>query len=206
MQKASKISFVLGILIWLVALFALVIVILATTLIPAGYNYVSIFQEEGNGWLLPVWIASMVALLAAFILCKVFKKQENLSLIPLSIGLLAGVAALVVALELKNLLPVQVGLQYDEQGINDWRLVWRHLTPVAAGLFVAVSAWLNRRVCRDERIAAENAAYTDHYDLSGDPVFSDGDSTIGLDTYAEDFGIKKPGHRLKRSLRRKKNK
>ena len=49
MQKASKISFVLGILIWLVALFALVIVILATTLIPAGYNYVSIFQKEGNG-------------------------------------------------------------------------------------------------------------------------------------------------------------
>lgn len=206
MQKASKICFALGILFWLVALFALVIVILATTLIPAGYNYVSIFQKEGNGWLMPVWIASVAVLLIAFILCKVFKKQEKLSLIPMVVGLVAAVAALVVALDLKGLLPVQVGLQYDEQGLTAWRLIWRHLTPVAAGLLAAVSAWLNRRICRDERIAAENAAYTDHYDLSGDPVFSDGESTLGLDAYAEEFGVKKPGHRLKRSLRRKKNK
>ena len=37
-------------------------------------------------------------------------------------------------------------------------------------------------------------------------VVSDGESTLGLDAYAEEFGVKKPGHRLKKSLRRQKNK
>ncbi len=206
MRKVAKICVITAILLWAVALFALFMTWLGTRFVPVGYTYESIFDKEGNAWLMPTWGAALGIVAAGAILCITLKKKENANWIPLILAVAGAVVGLVVALELKSALPAKAGTAYDVQGLSTWRLIWRHFTPVMAGALTAIAAWLNRAATRDERILAENEAYKEHYDLSGDPVFAESESTIGLDTYAEDFGIKRPTHRLKRSLRRKKNK
>lgn len=207
MRKASKICIITAILLWAVAAFALLMTWLGTRFVPAGYAYESIFDVAGNQWLMPAWWASLGLAAVSVVLCMCLKKKEAANWIPLLLALAGAVAGLVVALELKSALPEKVGTQYASQGLSAWRLIWRHFTPVVAGLLAAAAARLNHAATRAERIIAENEAYKEHYDLSGDPLFADSDpSTIGLDTYAEDFGIKKPTHRLKRSLRKKKSK
>jgi len=204
MRKASKICIIAAILLWAVAAFALLMTWLGIRFVPAGYGYVSIFAIEGNEWMMPTWDVALGAVAIGISLCMAFKKRENANWIPLILAVVGAVVALVVALELKSALPAKVGTAYDVQGLTAWRLIWRHLSPVAAGVLAAIAAWLNRAASREERIWAENEAYKEHYDLSGDPLFADsGASTIGLDTYAEDFGVKKPTHKLKRSLRKK---
>lgn len=206
MRKASKICIIAAILLWAVALFALLMTWLGVRFVPAGYGYVSIFDIEGNEWMMDAWDVALGAVAIGISLCMAFKKRENANWIPLILAVVGAVVALVVALELKSALPAKVGTAYDVQGLTAWRLIWRHFSPVIAGGLTAVAAYLNCTATRDERILAENEAYKEHYDLSGDPLFTDsGASTIGLDSYAEDFGVKKPTHRLKKSLRRKKN-
>ena len=201
MRIIAKIFVIVAICLWAVGAFALLATYIGTRLIPTGYDYVSVFDMAGNQWIMPAWITAIAAIAAGFVLCCVLKAKENANWIPLVLGVVGAAAALIVALELKSALPVKVGTQYLDQGLTAWRLIWRHFTPVPAGVLVAVAAWLNRTSSRDERIYAENEAYKEHYDLSGDAVFAD--STIGLETYAEDFGIPKPKRKLKRSLRKK---
>lgn len=204
MRKLSTFCFVVAILLWAVALFALLIAALGMLLIPMGEGHVTVFDMEGNQWLMPCWILSVVGLAVAGGLRIALKNKEMLNLLPLLLAVAAAVVGLIVALALRTALPAHVGTQYASQGITAWRLIWRHLTPVMAGVFIALSAWLNRLASRNERLRAENDAYKEHYDLSGAPLFSDGDkSTIGLDTYGEEFGIQKPARKLKRSLRHK---
>ncbi len=207
MHKASKVCVIVAILLWVVAAFALLMTWLGTRFVPMGYDYVSVFDVAGNQWLLPAWSAAVAAVAVGIGLCILLKKRENANHIPFILALVGAVLALIVALELKSALPVKVGTQYSSQGITAWRLIWRHLTPVAAGALTAVAAWISRTANRAARIQAENDAYKEHYDLSGDPLFADGQpSTIGLETYAEDFGVKRPARKLKRSLRKKNNK
>lgn len=207
MQKASKICVISAIVLWVIAVFALLMTWLGTRFVPVGYDYVSVFDVAGNEWLLPVWSAAIAAVAVGIGLCILLKKRENANHVPFILALVGGILALIVALELKSALPVKVGTQYSSQGITAWRLIWRHLTPVAAGLLTAIAAWISRTANRAARIQAENDAYKEHYDLSGDPLFADGQpSTIGLETYAEDFGVKRPARKLKRSLRKKNNK
>lgn len=207
MRKAATILRIVALALFIVALAAMLLTVLGIRYVPAGYNYVSIFDVEGNEWLLPTWGVALGLVAVALLLCRLLCKKENSNWIPLLIAAGGAILALVVALEIKGALPSKVGVQYPTEGITAWRLIWRHLTPVFAGALVAVAAWFNRVCTRDERILAENEAYKEHYDLSGDPLFAEGgDSTIGLEEYAEDFGVKKPARRLKRSLRQRKKK
>lgn len=201
MRIVAKICVITAIVLWVVAAFALLMTWLGTHILPAGYDYVSVFDKEGNQWIMPAWDVAMGATGVAIALCMSYKKKENLNWIPLMLGVVGAIVALVVALELKNALPVSVGTHYLKKGLTPWRLIWRHFTPVAAGVLAAVAAWLNRAATRDERICAENEAYKEHYDLSGDAIFAD--STIELETYAQDFSIPRPARKLKRSLRKK---
>ena len=201
MRTVAKICVITAIVLWAVAAFALLMAWLGTHFVPAGYDYVSIFDQEGNRWIMPAWDAALGAVGVAIALCMSFKKKENRNWIPLILGVVGAAVAVAVALELKSALPVSVGTHYLKQGLTPWRLIWRHLTPAIAGVLAAVAAWLNRAATRDERICAENEAYKEHYDLSGDPIFAD--STIELETYAQDFSIPRPTRKLKRSLRKK---
>lgn len=203
MRKVAKILRILAIALWAVAAFALLMTWLGTRLLPTGYAYESVFDQAGRTWLMPAWDVALGLVAFGIVLGSRFKKKEKLNWIPLLLAVAGAIVAAAVALELKDALPEKVGTQYASQGLTAWRLIWRHFSPVAAGVLAAVAARLSHSATRDERIIAENEAYKEHYDLSGDPIFAESESTLGLETYAEDFGVKKPAHRLKRSLRKK---
>ena len=203
MRKTTKILLIVAILLWAVAAFALLMTWLGVRFVPAGYTYESVFDQVGRQWLMPVWDVALGLVAFGIALAMGLKNKEKLNWIPLLLSVAGAILALIVALELKDALPAKVGTQYASQGLTAWRLIWRHLSPVAAGILAAVAARLSHSATRDERILAENEAYKEHYDLSGDPIFAESESTLGLETYAEDFGVKKPAHRLKRSLRKK---
>lgn len=159
-----------------------------------------------NQWLTPAWITSLVLLPVSLVLTMLLKKKERMNLLPLLMAAVGTVLALMVAIALRNALPTQVNMNSinQTQGLTVWRLVYRHLTSVAAGVFIMIACHLNGKATRDERIQAENDAYKEHFDLSETgAVFKDEESTIGLNRYAEEFGEKAPTRRLKRSLRDK---
>jgi len=128
------------------------------------------------GWLLPVWIAALVLLPAAAIINPIVKKNEKWSFLPLALALVGAALALVVALTLRGAFPVQAGSNvsiHNQQGLSDWKLIYRHLSSVFAGVLTAIAAGMHRIACRDDRIRRENEQYESVYDLSGDPLFTD---------------------------------
>ena len=205
MRKVAKYCVMTAIVLWVVAAFALLMTWLGTRFVPVGYAYESVFDKAGNEWLMGLWDATLGLVAAGIVLCMSLKKKETVNWIPLLLAVAGAVVGLVVALKLKSALPAKAGTAYDVQGLTAWRWIWRHLSPVAAGILTAIAARMNLIATREERILAENEAYKEHYDLSGDPVFTESESTIGLDAYAEDFAEKMPPRKLKRSLRKKKN-
>lgn len=114
-------------------------------------------------WLLPVWIAALILVPAATVLCWVFHKNETVSL-GTSIGAgVSGVLSLVVGLTFRNALPVVVGTKYD-QGIDAGQFVYCYLTTVIAAVLIAIVAGVSYYNCREQRIRLENEQYTDQYD------------------------------------------
>ena len=184
------------------------IVLLAVATLFQGFALYAVCTHDEaylteNRWLLPLWIAALVLLPAALVVGLLLKKKERINWIPLIMAGVGTLFSLLVALALHDALPSQVNLNSinQTQGLTAWRLTYRHLSSVAAGLFIMVACYLNGTASRDERIQLENDMYKEHYDLSGSPLFKDDGSTIGLNEYGEEFGEKKPQRRLKRSQR-----
>lgn len=170
MQKLPKYLHLAAIILWAVGALALLLTMSAQLFLPQNPQ---VFGDAGQGWVMPAWIVSIVAVLAAIILCKALYKKEKEGWLPFVLSLVGAVIGLVVALHLKGLLPEIVGLQYETQGLSTWKLMWRHLTPVAAGVLIAVASWINRAEARRIRVAAENASYKNVYDLPDEPIFHD---------------------------------
>lgn len=141
---------------------------------------------EERPWLVPVWVAALAVIPAAAVLCGVGKKNEKLSLTAAILALTGGVMALAVALALKEALPIQAGSNVSiggEQGLDAWKLTYRHLSSVAAAGLIAICGFVNRWVHREERIRLANEQYVDQYELPDTPTEEE------------------PPHKLKRSMR-----
>ncbi len=191
MRSAAKLCLILTTLLLVVSTFFQVLALISTKM------------EENSPladtpWLVPVWIAALVMLPVSAILCSVLKEHPHWLQLPLLLAVAGGVLALIVALALKNAFPAQTNEIGMTQGLTAWRLCYRHLSSVAAGVLTAAAAALHMGGCREDRIRRENQEYRSVYDLSGDAVFKD-NSTLGLETYADEK--EKPARRLKRSLR-----
>lgn len=131
-----------------------------------------------NGWLLFVWIGALVLLPAAAILNPIVKKKEKWPYLPLALALVGAALALVVALTLRDAFPVQAGSNVsvnNVQGLSDWKLTYRHLSSVFAGVLTAIAAGINHIASRNDRIRTENEQYESVYDLGDDPLFADAD-------------------------------
>ena len=131
---------------------------------------------EENGWLIPVWITALVMLPLAAVANTVFKNNEKWTLLPIALGLIGALLALLVALTLRDELPVQAGNNVslnNEQGLDGWKLTYRHMSSVFAGGLTAIAAGMHRIACRADRIRMENEQYESVYDLGGDPLFAD---------------------------------
>ena len=161
-----------------------------------------VFTE--NDWLIPLWMVALVLVPAGAVLTAVFKEKGAWLTVPLVVTAVGTVLSLIVALTLKNGLPVSMNSIGDEVGLTTWKLLYRHLSSVFAGVLVLVSAAVHWLACREEHIRWENEGYKPVYDLSGAPMFKDSDSTLDLEQ--EDVIPVKSTRKLKRSLRHKQNK
>lgn len=162
-----------------VAVLAIILLVVSTPMQALSIYGITIGAPdvmEENGWLIPVLIVALVLLIAAAITNTVFKKNEKWTALPIALGLIGAALALVVALTLRDAFPVQAGSNvsiHNEQGLSDWKLIYRHLSSVFAGVLTAIAAGMHRIACRGDRIRRENEQYESVYDLSGDPLFTD---------------------------------
>lgn len=155
--------------------------------------------QKDNPWLVTMWVAALVLLPIAAVLDRLLAERRCWPVLPLALACLGTLLTLLVALALQDAFPAQMNSVGETQGLTPWRLIYRHYSSVAAGGLLVVSAILNLVENRRERIRRENEEYRSIYDFSGDVICKD-DSTLGLDSYADQAG--KPKKKRKRSLRR----
>ena len=128
---------------------------------------------EKTPWLIPLWIAALMLIPTGTILCALGKNREKLSMVSAIIAVVGAVLGLIVALELRDALPTQVGNNVSinyEQGLDAWKLTYRHLSSVLAGALVAICGFVNSSINRQERIRLENEQYVDQYELPETPT------------------------------------
>ncbi len=144
----------------------------------------TVFTE--NAWLVPLWAVALGLLPVGFILCIVLREKGNWLILPLALSVAGGVMALIVALALKDGLPPQINELGNTQGLTTWKLCYRHLSSVAAGGLTAVAAMLHLFGCQADRRHREEEGYKPIYNLGGKAVFKDANSTIGLESFADE--------------------
>lgn len=154
-----------------------------------------------NPWLVPMWAVALVLLPVGFFLCIGLREKKNWLILPLVVAAVGSLLALIVALALKDGLTPQINQLGNTQGLTPWKLCYRHLSSVAAGVLTVLAAVLHMAACRAEKLRQQEGAYKSIYNLDGSPLFKDKDSTIGLDGYADENG--KPTRPMKRSQRHK---
>lgn len=140
-------------------------------------------------WLVPVWAVMLLLLIAAYVLLVKKGSRYPWQPILLAAALVGAVAALVVAITLRDALPEHLNVTGNTQGLTPWRLMYRHMSSVLVGLLIAVEAgvrWI--LYCHAQRRAQNDAA-------------DSAASTIGLDNFAGDDTYAKP-KKLKRSQKR----
>ncbi len=143
-------------------------------------------------WLVPVWGGMLPLLIAAFVLLLKLGDKHPWPPIILVGALIGAVAALIVALALRDALPQHISVAGETQGLTTWRLLYRHISSVLVGVLIAAEAGIKWGLCRRERRKAQAAI--------SDPATS----TIGLDSFAGDDSAYAKPKKLKRSLKYKK--
>ncbi len=149
---------------------------------------------EKMPWLVPVWCVMLALLIAAYVLLLKFGERYPWQPILLAASLVAAFAAFVVALALRDALPDHLNVTGATHGLTTWKLLYRHLSSVLVGVLIAIEAGIKWIICRRAYKKAQAAAE--------DAVTS----TIGLDSFAGDDASYAKPKKLKRSLRRAKEK
>ena len=150
-------------------------------------------------WLLTGWILALVCVSAAFVWLLICKERGGKPIVSMVVGLVGALLGLLVALALKDAFPAKIASDGVAQGLTTWRLLYRHVSSVAAGVLIAAASLLHNLENRAQRIREESGAYRSTYSLDGAPLFKD-ESTLGLDTYAGKEESLAPAKR-KRSVR-----
>lgn len=187
MRKVSKIfHIVIGILLAISTAFQLLALFGGVLL-----NKYNDFTTE-MPWLVPMWCGMLALLIAAFVLVLTRGKKHPWPPI-IFVGALVGtVCALIVALALRDALPDHFSATGGSQGLNSWKLLYRHMSSAIVGGCITIEAGIKWIRCRNERQRLEAAAG----DLAA--------STIGLDSFAGDDSTYVKPRKLKRSLKHKK--
>ena len=161
----------IGILLCYVLL-ALVLCYQALGIAGVAISNVTAIQEAT--WLIPTWVTMVVCLVAAPVLYQVGKNKEGLPLFAMGAGILTAILALPIALTLQAALPMQVSASNisatGEQGLDAWKLITRHYSPMVVGLVVAVMGFVAHKQNRDARIYKEEHSYEEQFSLSDDEM------------------------------------
>lgn len=141
-------------------------------------------------------ICAAVMMLLAVILFTVFKKHRYIGLV---VAIIAAGVMLVVALSLQRAFPVYVSSSGKDTGLTTAKLFINHIGIALVPIFM-IPAWLFERIAIKSEEMAKAMAENSGYHFSDEAIFTDVDNS-GRPT-------EKPVsvHRMKRSLRNKKNK
>ena len=98
-------------------------------------------------WLGPLWLFTILLIVAAVVLCRVWREQEKRSLIPCAMAILSMAPALVVALTFRT---VYDGVLTREGAIalSSWEMFWRYYMLIGVGLVsmaVGILVWEGKR-------------------------------------------------------------
>lgn len=158
-----------------VLLYLLLVMILAMQVLGmAGTALSSVTELTERPWLIPLWITAVCVITASLALCKTWKTNEKLSLIPVALGIVGAAMAVVVALTLQGALPEQVAAtnisKSGLQGLNAWKLLFRHYSLAIVSGVTAIVAFVHFKNERDDRIRKENESYVDRFTPDADPT------------------------------------
>ena len=158
-----------------VLLYLLLVMILAMQVLGmAGTALSSVTELTERPWLIPLWITAVCVITASLALCKTWKTNEKLSLIPVVLGIVGAAMAVVVALTLQGALPEQVAAtnisKSGLQGLNAWKLLFRHYSLAIVSGVTAIVAFVHFKNERDERVRKENESYVDRFTPDADPT------------------------------------
>ena len=158
-----------------VLLYLLLVMILAMQVLGmAGTALSSVTELTERPWLIPLWITAVCVITASLALCKTWKQNEKLSLIPVTLGIVGAAMAVVVALTLQGALPEQVAAtnisKSGLQGLNAWKLLFRHYSLAIVSAVTAIVAFVHFKNERDDRVRKENESYVDRFTPDADPT------------------------------------
>ena len=187
MRTASTIA---KIIMWVALVFYVLLQTVTILSIHFGNNASAIEagRPESVYSVIPLLVTT-VAMLAAVILFTVWEKRRYIGL---AVALAAGVAIVVIALDMGRAFPVRISSYDTDPGLTTWKLIWRHIGMVLVPLAM-IPAWLCERAYMNDRDFQLSLAKEPTFDLSGAAIFADEGGAPAPET----------GHRLKKSLRRK---
>ncbi|WP_178721877.1 hypothetical protein [Clostridia bacterium] len=121
-------------------------------------------------------IAVTSLLVVGVILFICLRKRPFIGLI---VAAVAGLAAVLIAFDLMRAFPAQISASGGDTGLNTFKMIYRHMSPALVPLLMVPAFICDRIVAKQEqaRLVADGKA---RFDLSGAPLFKDGESTLGL--------------------------
>ena len=148
-------------------------------------------------WLIPVWAIALLLLIGTYLLLLLAKRERVLPRLSVEArytliiiaSLIGALGAFVVALILRDALPFHYTVAGEPQGINTWRMIYRHMSSALAGVMIAIRAALERYLVRSQRRREQEQAAFEHKEVS----------TLDLDTPAETEQALAQPKKLKRS-------
>ena len=187
MRTASTIA---KVIMWIALVFYVLLQTATILSIQFGNNAsaIALDQPEKVYNIIPLLVTT-VAMLAAVILFTVWEKRRYIGVL---VGVLAGVAIVVIAMDLGRAFPVRISGYDTDPGLSTWKLIWRHIGMVLVPLAM-IPAWLCERSYMKSQEFQLSLSKEPTFDLSGASIFTDeGQVALG-----------EPAHRLKKSLRKK---
>ena len=119
---------------------------------------------------------------------------------------LRAVLALLVALTLRAALPLQAAdsnVSYNGlQGLNGWKLFWRHYSPIGIAVTAAAVSFVHFKRARNERLRKENEGYQEHFAMGGESLFKDEENEAEA---PKETRRKKLSKKQRKELREKEN-
>ncbi len=114
-------------------------------------------------------IISLVVLTVGMLLFTVLKNKRLIGLIIATVSL---VFCVIAAVKISETFVTGIDVAGGEFGISGFKLVFRHLTNFIVWICMII-IWLIERFKRQQAERIASGAYTGHYDLSGETLFSD---------------------------------
>lgn len=148
-----------------------------------------------------IWpIVILTAALWAAVLLFIFLKK--VPVVGLALAVAAGILTVIVAMDLMNTFTVHISSTGEDVGLDTAKVIYRHLSPLLIPILMIPAFFLDLAARKQEKARLE-AEGGPRFDLSGAPLFRDGESTLGISI--EDLGagdaLAGEAHREKRSRR-----